>query len=120
MKNPKNSNKRGPQMRQRVTQKHTMRNVVIASSILGCMAVAFVVVNLSNQETSYANNSAGQSSVSYRSVDTHLSERMLLDASKYHPEVLLDYKGKEGTQTIAIESRAVDAIVKKKDQISTQ
>jgi hypothetical protein len=120
MRNPKSANRRGPQMRQRVTQKHTMRNVVIASSILGCMAVALVVVNLSSNESSYANNGIQQNTITYRTTDTHLSQRMLIDPAKFNKPALLEYKSSGGKTTVAIESRASDVIHVGKEKPSVQ
>ena len=107
-----NPGRRGPQMRQRVTQKHTMRNVVIASSILGCMAIALVVINLSSNESSYADNRNVASETTYRSVETHLSQRMLIDNSSANRGTSQEYKGIDGTQTLNMVSRAEDVIVK--------
>ncbi|MBK9638779.1 MAG: hypothetical protein IPO63_13565 [Bacteroidetes bacterium] len=115
-----NQGRRGPQMRQRVTQKHTMRNVVIASSILGCMAIALVVVNLSSNETSYANNKNAASEINYRTVDTYLNQRMLIDPSNSSSLKAPDYKGKEGSQTVKMASRAEDLIVTNINQISSE
>ena len=115
-----NPGRRGPQMRQRVTQKHTMRNVVIASSILGCMAIALVVVNLSSNESSYANNNIATSAITYRTVDTYLTKRMLIDPSNSSLLEKPNYKGKEGVQTVKMASRAEDVIVSTIKQISTE
>ena len=120
MRNPKSSNKRGPQMRQRVTQKHTMRNVVIASSILGCMAVALVVVNLSSNESSYANNGIQQNAITYRTTDMHLTQKMYKDPAKFNEQVLLNYKDKGTADNVAIESRASDVIYLGKNKASAQ
>jgi hypothetical protein len=120
MRNPKSSNKRGPQMRQRVTQKHTMRNVVIASSILGCMAVALVVVNLSSNESSYANNGIQQNTITYRTTDMHLTQRMLIDPAKFNKQELLEYKDNGGQASAVIESRATDVKTIGKNKASIQ
>lgn len=115
-----NSGRKGPQMRQRVTQKHTMRNVVIASSILGCMAIALVVVNLSSNESSYANDKSVTSDINYRTVDTYLKQRMLVDPSNSSTLEIQHYKGKEGVQVVKMASRAEDLIVTNINQISTE
>lgn len=115
-----NPGRRGPQMRQRVTQKHTMRNVVIASSILGCMAIALIVVNLSSNESSYANNKNASSDITYRTVDTYLNKRMLINPSNSSSLEIQDYKGKEGPQTVKMASRAEDVIVTSINQPSAE
>lgn len=120
MRNRKSSNKRGPQMRQRVTQKHTMRNVIIASSILGCMAVALIIVNLSSNESSYANNGIPQNAITYRSTDTHLSQRMLIDPAKFNKQELLEYKENGGQASAVIESRATDVKTVGKNKVSIE
>jgi|GEM_PF-1755749 len=120
MKKASNPKSRGPQMRQRVTQKHSMRNVVIASSILGCMAIALVVVNLSSNESSYANNKSVGSEINYRTVDTYLTKRMLIDPSNSSLLEIPDYKGKEGPQTVKMASRSEDVIVTNINQPSTE
>lgn len=120
MKKKANPGRRGPQMRQRVTQKHTMRNVVIASSILGCMAIALVVVNLSSNESSYANDKNSSPDITYRTVDTFLKKRMLIDPSTSSSLVIPDYKGKEGPQNVKMASRAEDVIITNVEQISAE
>ena len=115
-----NPGRRGPQMRQRMTQKHTMRNVVIASSILGCMVIALVVVNLTSNESSYAETRSVAATTTYRSVETHLSQRMLIDNSNSNRGFSQEYKGIEGTQTINMVSRAEDVIVKKINEPSAE
>ncbi len=115
-----NPGRRGPQMRQRVTQKHTMRNVVIASSILGCMAIALIVVNLSSNESTYANNKNSTSDITYRTVDTYLKQRMLIDPSTSTSLAIPNYKGKEGPQNVKMVSRAEDVIITNINQVSAE
>ncbi len=115
-----NPGRRGPQMRQRVTQKHTMRNVVIASSILGCMAIALVVVNLSSNESSYADSRSVPSAITYRSTDAHLPARMMIDNSNANRGITQDYKGDESTQSVNLVSRSEDVIVKNISQPSAE
>jgi len=117
MKKSSNPKSRGPQMRQRVTQKHSMRNVVIASSILGCMVIALLVVNLSSNESSYADNKVTVTKTTYRSVDINLQERMLLGSNNANRVINTDYKGKDEPQTISIASRALNVIVKKTNEV---
>lgn len=107
-------------MRQRVTQKHTMRNVVIASSILGCMAVALIVVNLGSNESSYADNRNAATTVNYRSVETHLPERMLIENANSNRILSQDYKINQDPQDINMVSRSEDIVVKKANQPSAE
>jgi hypothetical protein len=120
MKRKANPGRRGLQMRQRVTQKHTMRNVVIASSILGCIAIALVVVNLSSKESSYADTRNVAAATTYRSVETHLAQRMLIDNSNSNRGFSQVYKGIDGTQSLNMVSRAEDIIVKKINEPSAE
>jgi len=74
------------------------------------MAVALIVVNLSSNESSYANNGIQQNAITYRTTDTHLSQRMLIDPAKFNKQSLLEYKDSGGKTAVIIESRASDIV----------
>ncbi len=120
MRKPGKPNPRKLKMTQRVSQKYTIRYVIVGSSILGCMMAALIVVNLSNNESSYANEQNIASTVNYRSVETNLNSRMLLDANTIQQIQSQEYKGNSAAQSVRIPSRANDVITKNIETIITE
>jgi len=120
MRKPIKPSPRKLKMTQRVSQKNTIRYVVAGSSILGCMVAALIVVNLSSKESSYATNQTSASTVNYRSVETNLESRMLLDANRIQQIQNQDYKGNNAVQSVRIQSRASDVVIKNIDATITE
>ncbi|MBL7925030.1 MAG: hypothetical protein JNL88_12590 [Bacteroidia bacterium] len=103
-------------MTQRVSQKYTMKYVVAGSSILGCMLAALVVINLSRNESTYANEKKAVSPVNYRSVEVHLNERMVLESEEISKRATQEYKGKDSPQSARMVSRAKDVNIRNIEQ----
>ncbi len=112
MKKQSKPNPRKLRMTQRVTQKNTTKYIIAGSSILGCMVAALIVVNLSNNESTYANQNLSGGAVNYRSVDIHLDHKMLLNPEEINQNNNQEYKGKDTPQNVRILSRATDLVIK--------
>ncbi len=105
MKNKAN-NKR-LKLEPRTTQKLTMRYKVIASSILGMMAVSFIYLNFSQSEVSKADDKNKDNKITYRTTDIVVPQRMLLDATSIERTTSVENKTNPQNK-MAVASRASD------------
>lgn len=112
MKKQSKSNQKKIHLTQSVKQKHTLRNIAIASSVLGCTALAFAIINFSSHDESLASGQVNYNQVNYRSTEIDLHDRLLDETISSNKSEKLNYKGQSSSQKLILKSRATDLLVK--------